>query len=101
MPVGFFSCAPSCLLIYLVYLFFFLTLALISILAVEKGCVQQLVVDKYLTGSILGTINNVILKLIDAFKIQFQMRRHTAMQLLWLYENIRLLILFLENRVVI
>ena len=94
MPVGFLSCAPSCL-----PPFFFLTLALISILAVEKGCVQQFVADKYLTGSILGTINNVILKLIDALKIQFQMRRHTAMQLLWLYESIMLLILFLENRV--
>ena len=65
-------------------------MALISILAVEKGCIQQFVVDKYLTGSILGTINNVILKLNDALKIRFQMRRHTAMQFLWLYESILL-----------
>ena len=35
-------------------------------LAVDKGCVQQFVNMKYLTGSILGTLNNGILKLIDA-----------------------------------
>ena len=33
--------------------------------AVEKGRVQQFV-DKYLTSSILGTVNNGILKLINA-----------------------------------
>ena len=37
-------------------------------LAVEKGCVQQFA-DKYLTGNILGTLNNGILKLTDALKI--------------------------------
>ena len=37
-------------------------------LAVEKDCVQQLA-DKYLTGNILGTLNNGILKLTDALKI--------------------------------
>ena len=35
-------------------------------LAVEKGCVQQFVDIKYLTWSILGALNNGILKLIDA-----------------------------------
>ena len=37
-------------------------------LAVEIGCVQQFT-DKYLTGNILGTLNNGILKLTDALKI--------------------------------
>ena len=37
-------------------------------LAVEKGRVQQFA-DKYLTGNILGTLNNGILKLTDALKI--------------------------------
>ena len=37
-------------------------------LAVEKDCVQQFA-DKYLTGNILGTLNNGILKLTDALKI--------------------------------
>ena len=36
-------------------------------LAVEKDCVQQFS-DKYLTGNILGTLNNWILKLADALK---------------------------------
>ena len=35
-------------------------------LAVEKGCVQRFVDIQYLTWSILGTLNNGILKLIDA-----------------------------------
>ena len=66
-------------------------------LAVGKDCVQQFA-DKYLTGNILGTLNNGILKLTDALKILFQMRRHTALQLLWLSESIMFMILFLENR---
>ena len=32
------------------------------------GCVQRFVDIKYLTGSILGTLNSGILKLIDAIK---------------------------------
>ena len=36
-------------------------------LVVEKGCVQQFVAN-CLTGSILGTLNNWILKLTDALK---------------------------------
>ena len=34
--------------------------------AVEKGCVQRFVDIQYLTSSIPGTLNNGILKLIDA-----------------------------------
>ena len=37
-------------------------------LAVEKGPVQQFA-DKYLTGNILGALDNGILKLTDALKI--------------------------------